>query len=223
LFGRAGDFGAILRRPIGVKLESFAGFRPTMLSILPERTMTLIVSRIGRFSAAVLVLGFVAEVRAGSPWSVRPQRRGGRFVMPSKPPSVDSSPMIDDLNKALKALGETNRPYDGHREKACVHIGAAIRHLEQPGARGKNGAAVEKAVLGKPAVATGTATTPEAASDESLRKAKKALFVVHHKLTTRTDSRGQIRADAEVRIAISEISAALRPIDSAPKTESTAK
>ncbi len=123
--------------------------------------------------AAVLVLCCLAEVKAGAPIGIRLQRRGGRIYVPSKPVTIDSSPIIEPLNKALKALGSTDRDYDGHREKAIYHIGAAIRHMETPNAKGKSNAAVEKAADGKPPVATKTATTPQAASDESLHKAKK--------------------------------------------------
>jgi hypothetical protein len=170
------------------------------------------------FVAALLVLGFVAEVHAAVPWGVLPQRRGrgSTFRMPAKPANVDSSATIDTLNKALKALGATDRGYDGHREKAIAHIGAAIRDLETPNARGKSNAAVEKAAMGKPAAATKTATTPQTASDESLRKAKTILFHVHHQLTDHTATRGHIRADAEIRRAITEIVNALEPGTTAP-------
>ena len=132
--------------------------------------------------AAVLVLCCLAEVKAGAPIGIRLQRRGGRVYVPSKPVTIDSSPIIEPLNKALKALGSTDRDYDGHQQKAIYHIGAAIRHIETPNAKGKSNAAVEKAADGKPAVATKTATNPQAASDESLHKAKTILFAVHHQI-----------------------------------------
>ena len=166
--------------------------------------------------AALLVPGFVAEVRAAVPRRLLLQRRGHTFRMPAKPAIVDSSPTIDSLNKALKALGATDRDYDGHREKAIAHIGAAIHDLETPTARGKSNTAIEKAAVGKPAAATKTATTPQAASDESLRKAKTILFAVHHQLADHVASRGQIRADVEVRRALNEIVAALNPSPSTP-------
>lgn len=170
--------------------------------------------------AAMLVLGFAAEVHAGVPLGILAQRRGG-FRMPSKPAIVDSSPQIDTLKKALTALGSTDRDYDGHREKAVLHVGLAIRHLETASGRGKNNAAIEKAASGKPATATRTATTPQAASDESLRKAKTILFSAHHYLTNHTATRGHLRADAEVRIAINEIVEALKPPKATPATSTT--
>ena len=133
--------------------------------------------------AAVLVLGFVAEAQAAAPRGLLLQRRGNnRYTVPAKPAIIDSSPTIDTLNKALKALGATDRDYDGHREKAIGHISEAIHHLETSAQKGKSNAAVEKAALGQAATPTATATTPEAASDESLRKAKAILFNVHHEL-----------------------------------------
>lgn len=170
--------------------------------------------------AALLILACVADARGAVPAGILPQRRGTRFVMPSKPTNVDSSATIDSLKKALTALGATDRDYDGHREKAIAHIGAAVKHLELPNAKGKNNAAVEKAVSGKPAAATKTATTPEEASDEALRKAKTILFTVHHKLTDHTATRGHVRADADIRIAIDEISAALKLSSSKPPAKS---
>jgi hypothetical protein len=166
----------------------------------------------------VLVLGFAAEVPAATPRGLLAQRRG--FRMPTRPPIVDSSPTIETLNKALKALGSTDRDYDGHREKAITHIGLAIRQLENPYARkGNVGAAVSKAVAG---TSTKTSKTSQAASDESLRTAKTILFSVHHKLADHTSTKGHIRADAEVRIAISELVAALNPAPAA-KTKTKAK
>ncbi|MDR3635627.1 MAG: hypothetical protein P4L84_17630 [Isosphaeraceae bacterium] len=172
--------------------------------------MGQIIPSVRSLVAAVLVLAFVAEVHAAVPRGILPQRRGTMFRMPPKPANVDSSATIDTLNKALKALGATDLDYDGHRQKAIAHIGAAIQHLELPNAKGKSNAALEKASSGQPAAVTRTATTPQQASDESLRKAKTALFAVHHKLTDHTASRGHLRADAEVRIAIDEIIAALK-------------
>jgi hypothetical protein len=174
------------------------------------------------FVAAMLVLGFAAEVHAGGLSGLRLQRRGRTgFVMPSKPVTVDSSPTIETLNKALKALGSTDRDYDGHREKAINHIGMAIRHMETPNARGKSNAALDKASTGTAPVATKTATTLQAASDEYLRKAKAILFVVHHQLKDHAVSKGQLRADADVLIAITEISNALQPPKTPPATAAT--
>jgi hypothetical protein len=132
------------------------------------------------------------------------------MAVPSRPAPIDSTPMIEDLNKALRALGATDRDYDGHREKAINHINAAIRHLEVPNAQGRSNAAAAaaKADTGKsPAQAP---TTPQDASDASLRKARKALFDVHHKLTDKASTVGRIRADADVRIALDELTQALK-------------
>ncbi len=160
---------------------------------------------------AVLILGSAAEVQAIGPRGILLQRRGTGYRVPAKPAIVDSTPTIEVLNKALKALGSTDRDYNGHREKAVTHVGLAIRHLETASGRGKSNEAVEKAATGKPATATKTATTPQAASDESIRKAKAILFSVHHQLTEKTATRGHLRADAEIRIALSEIAEALKP------------
>jgi hypothetical protein len=161
--------------------------------------------------AAMMVFGFAAEVHAAAPRGIRFQRRGHTFRTPPKPTIIDSSPTIDTLNKALRALGATDRDYDGHRLKAVGHIASAIHHLETPTARGKSNSAIDKSAIGHPAAATKTATTPQAASDESLRKAKAILFTAHHQLADHTASRGHIRADAEIRIAITEIVDALKP------------
>jgi hypothetical protein len=191
--------------------------RPTETAVQQELTMREIVHQARpcrlALAAAVIVLGFGTDGYA--------QRMPRRF-MPPQPVNVDSSPAIDALNKALKALGGTDRDYDGHREKAIAHIGKAIRNLETPNAKGKSNAVVEKAATGKPAAATKTATTPEAASDESLRKAKAVLFTVHRQLTEHTATRGHIHADAEVRIAIDEITAALKPSTTTPAAKAAA-
>src|SRR5262249_52443346 len=123
---------------------------------------------------------------------------------PQRPVNVDSSSEIAGLNKALRALAATDRGYDGHREKAVAHVGAAIRHLELPNAKGQSNAAVAKAAAGK------AETTPQAASDASIRQALSSLSAVHHRLTDKTATRGHLRADAEVRIAISELGLALK-------------
>jgi hypothetical protein len=149
-------------------------------------------------AAALIAVGFVANVDAS------PQRRGGVYI-PRKPANVDSSPMIETLNKALKALSATDRDYDGHREKAINHISAAIRHLELPNAKGRSNAAVAKAIAGK------AATPTQAASDAALRKALSVLFAAHHELNDHASTGGRIRADAEVRIAIQELGLALKP------------
>lgn len=162
-------------------------------------------------ASAVLLLVPALESYAAGPRGVLAQRRRSGYVMPAKPAVVNSSAEIDALNQALKALGATDVSYDGHRAKAVEHVGAAIRFLEQPNAKGKDNAAIGRAATGKRAVATKTAATPEAASAESLQKAKKILFSVHRKLADHSASRGQLRADAQVRLAIDEIVAAQKP------------
>ena len=132
--------------------------------------------------------------------------------------SSNSSGSIDNLNKALKALGATDLDYDGHREKAIVHVADAIHHLETASGRGKSNALIQQAEAGKTAAATKTASTPQDASDASLRKAKAILFVVHHELADHPASKGQIHADASIRVAITEIVSALNP----PKATATA-
>ncbi len=176
--------------------------------------MRLIVPHARALAVAVLILGFAAEVHAAVPGGLLLQRRG-RMYIPARPTIIDSSPEIEILNKALKALGETNFDYDGHRAKAIEHISAAIHNIETSKQHGRSNAAVEKAAIGKAAVATKTAATPDAASDESLRKAKAILFTAHHKLVGHTATKGQIKADAQVRVAIDEIVAALK-ITSSP-------
>jgi hypothetical protein len=171
---------------------------------------------------AALILGFAAEVHAIAPRGILLQRRGNVYRLPAKPAIIDSSPTIEVLNKALKALGSTDRDYGGHREKAVTHVGLAIRHLETASGRGKSNDAVDKAATGKPVTATRTATTSQAASDESLRKAKAILFSVHHQLTEKTATRGHLRADAEIRIALSEIAEALKPEKSTPPAKAAA-
>ncbi len=168
-------------------------------------------------AAVVFVLGFAAEVRAGFPGGLLLQRRGS-MRLPPPPSPIDSSPQIDSLNKALKALGSTDRDYDGHREKAVAHIASAIHHLELPNARGRSNAAIDKAATGKAAVATKTATTSQAASDESLRKAKTILFSVYHYLKDHIASAGQKKANADILIAIDEISKGLNPPKTAAST-----
>jgi hypothetical protein len=149
-------------------------------------------------ATAMMVLGFVSNVTA------HPQRRGA----PQRPTNVDSSPMLANLNKALQALGATDRAYDGHREKAITRIEAAIRSLEVPTAKGKSTDAVAKAESGTP-------TTSQEASDASLRKARALLFTVHHQLTDKSATTGQLRADANIRAALTEIDLALKPSTSA--------
>src|SRR4051794_6917115 len=94
-------------------------------------------------AAAVVALGLVPQGDAANPRpsaesptprSIAPPTRGrirqtgfffqrrGRTMLPSRPTPLDSSPMIDDLNKALRALNATDRDYDGHRDKAIAHI-----------------------------------------------------------------------------------------------------
>jgi hypothetical protein len=166
-----------------------------------ELTMTGIVHQARRhglaFVAVVITLGFATDNAAFA------QRRGGRMYIPPPTP-IDSTPMIDGLNKALKALAETDHDYNGHREKAINHIHTAIRDLELPNARGKSENVVSKALEGTPAASP-------ADSDASLRKAREALFKVHHQLEKNVASKGQIHADAQVRIAIQELVDAQKP------------
>jgi hypothetical protein len=170
--------------------------------------------------AVVLVLGFVAEVQASFlvPRGILAQRRGRTFRIP-QPTTVDSSPTIASLTRVLSALGATDRDYGGHRKKAVTHIATAIQYLETPASKGKSNDAIAKAEAGQAPVPTKTATTPEAASDESLRKAKTLLFTIHHQLADHAATRGQLAADAQVRIAIDEITTALKP--STPTTTPT--
>src|SRR4051794_28449840 len=191
-------------------------------------------------AAVVVALGLVPEVDAANPRpsaesptprSIAPAASGrirqtgfffqrrGRTMLPSRPSPVDSSPMIDDLNKALRALAATDRDYDGHRDKAIAHIEAAIHRLAIPGAQGTSNAAAAKPNSGKPPAQS--ATPPQDASDASLRKARTVLFAVHHKLTDKASTLGRIRADAEVRIAIDELTHALKPTP--PPTGTPAK
>jgi len=193
--------------------------------------------------AALAALGFVSDVNASSPspsapaplrlatpgsitsapqgqtWELAYQRRG-RMAIPQKPVNVDSSPMIDTLNKALKALNATDRDYDGHREKAINHVEAAIHKLQVPSAnaKGKGNGGDAKGDNGKDSAKTETdnasaktATTPQDESDASMRKAKAVLFEVWHKLTDKASTTGRIHAAADVKVAIDEVTAALKP------------
>ena len=170
--------------------------------------------------AAVLVLGFSDVGHAGGPVAPHGQvrlaaypRGRGNYRIP-KPTNVDSSPIIDDLKKALKALGATDRSYEGHREKAVEHVGVAVRLLAMPNAKGRDNAAIEQAAQGKSA---GKApATSEADSEASLRKARKVLFSVHHQLADHAATGGRIRADAQVRTALQEIDLALKAGKPAP-------
>lgn len=170
-------------------------------------------SRIVVAAVLVLVLGFVAESRAAvMPGGILLQHRGRSMPrVPLKPVIIDSSEEIGMLTKALKALAATDLDYDGHRTKAVAHISAAIHHLEIAGQQGKSNASINDAATGKAPVATKTATTPREASDESLRAAKAILFKAHHKLADHAATKGQLHADADVRIAISELVEALKP------------
>lgn len=150
----------------------------------------------------------LAAVVAATQAQASPQRRGGSAVPPT-PTNVTSTPEINSLRRAITALGETDRSYDGRREKAIEHIAAAIEHLEVPNARARTGAAVKSAA--EKAIAKKAETTSASASEASVRKALKFLFTTHHSLTDSSATRGQLRADADVRIAIDELSKALNP------------
>ena len=153
--------------------------------------------------AASVAFAWVAEAGAS------PQRRGRGYGFVGAPgqANIDSSEMIEGLNKALKALGETSRDYDGHRQKAINHIGVAIRHLEPAGGKNRGEAAVSKALGSK------EAANAQVDSDATVRKAITALFSVHHKLTDnkKNVTPARNRADAEVRVALTELNLALKP------------
>jgi hypothetical protein len=151
--------------------------------------------------AFVIVLGFVAADAGAA------QRRG-RMTLPPPPTPVDSTPQIDVLKKALKALAETDRDYSGHREKAINHINIAIRDLALPTAQGKKDVAAAQEIASKTAT---TNTTPQAESDASLRKARESLFKVYHQLEKNTASKGQVHAKAQVKVAIDELVEAQKP------------
>jgi hypothetical protein len=151
--------------------------------------------------AFVILVGFAASDAGAA------QRRG-RMTLPPPPTPVDSTPQIDVLKKALKALAETDRDYDGHREKAINHINAAIRDLALPTAQGKSDVAAAQNLVSKAAT---TNTTPQAESDESLHKAREALYKVFRQLEKNSASKGQIHAKAQVRIAIDELVNAQKP------------
>jgi hypothetical protein len=167
------------------------------------RTITPNALRLGSaFAAAVVVLGLVNDAKAY-------QQRRGRTIIPQRPVNVDSSPMVDVLKKALRALGETDRDYDGHREKAIHHIGLAIQDLQVPTAKKQTREPAADTKTDASQTTAKTPTTPQDASDTSLRKARTALYDAHHKLTDKSSTAGRIHADAEVRIAIDELNKAL--------------
>ncbi len=139
-------------------------------------------------AAVVIVLGFIAEANA------YPYRRG-RMIIPTRPVNVDSSPMIAELNRALMALNETDNNFGGHRETAIKHINLAIQDLANPDAKGKDISAV---VARTPATAKADPYT-------SLRKAISTLFAIDRKLRDKSSTVGRIHAEAQVRIAISEL------------------
>ena len=121
----------------------------------------------------MIVLGFVSEVNAQA------QRRG-RTVAPQMPVSVNSSAMIDDLNKVLKSLGATDRDYDGHRDTAIKHISNAIKDMEVPNPKGQGEKGDNRASASKPTAKSDTVAPAE--SDANLRKALHDLYAVHHDL-----------------------------------------
>jgi hypothetical protein len=168
-----------------------------------ESTMRAIILKARRpvsaLVAAVLVLGFVAEANA------YPHRRGGVYI-PPRPVNVDSSPMIAGLNRALMALSETDNTFGGHRETAIKHIYLAIKDLENPDAKGQ----------GNGAPAARTTAISQGDPYISVRKALSALYAIHHKLDDKSSTVGRIHADAEVRIAISELILAEKTVKPAP-------
>jgi hypothetical protein len=151
-------------------------------------------------AAAVLVLGFVAEANA------YPHHRRGGVYIPPRPVNVDSSPMIAALNKVLMALSETDNNYGGHRETAIKHINRAMKDLENPDAKGQGNTAPQARTT---AISQGDPYT-------SLRKALSILYAIHHKLDDKSSTVGRIHADAEVRIAISELILAQKTVKPAP-------
>jgi hypothetical protein len=165
-------------------------------------------------ATVLIVLGCVAEANA------YPQRRG-RMYIPQPPANVDSSAMIDALNKPLKTLSAIDYRFGGHREKAIEHIQAAIRDLQVPNAQGKTASATVKASAPASAsppatkTATVTATPPPADAVANLQKVKEDLFAVYHKLNDKSSTRGRIHAGAQVLTAIQEVTSALNTVQPA--------
>jgi hypothetical protein len=160
-------------------------------------------------AAAVIILGCVTQANA------YPQRRG-RMYIPQPPANIDSTPMVDALNKPLKLLGALDYSFGGHREKAIEHIQAAIHDLQVPNAQAKSGSAAAKAAApasaGAAAAKTTTATTPPADAEAILHQAKTELYAVYHKLNDKSSTRGRIHAAAQVLTAIQEVTSALSTI-----------
>ena len=147
--------------------------------------------------------------------------------MPKAPVNVDSSPMIDILNKALKALNATDRDYDGHREKAINHVETAIHKLQVPtanaNAKGKGNGANAKADTGKTPPRPTPATLPprprrplRTNRTPACARRKRCSSTSHHKLTDKASTAGRIHADADVRVAIDEVTLALKNSAPAP-------
>jgi hypothetical protein len=175
-------------------------------------------------AAVVIVLGCVADANA------YPQRRGrGGVYIPQPPAPVDSSAMVDGLNKALNTLSTTDYGFNGHLEKAIEHIQGAIQDLKVPTAllKGKTAFAALKSAAAAPAGSTApkTGTTPPADAQAILHKAKTELFAVYHKLNDKDSTKGRIHAKAEVLVAIQELTSAEKVVHpaGAPATKPAAK
>jgi hypothetical protein len=134
--------------------------------------------------------------------------------IPQPPANIDSTPMIDALNKPLKILGAMDYSFGGHREKAIEHIRAAIHDLQVPNAQAKSGSAAAKAPAsaGAASAKTATATTPPADAEAILHQAKTELYAVYHKLNDKSSTRGRIHASAQVLTAIQEVTSALNTV-----------
>jgi hypothetical protein len=165
-------------------------------------------------AAAVIILGCVADANA------YPQRRGrGGAYIPQPPSPVDSSAMVDGLNKALNTLSTTDYSFNGHLEKAIEHIQGAIQDLKVPTAllKGKAASAASKSAAANAAASTApkTGTTPPADAAAILHKAKAELFAVYHKLDDKDSTKGRIHAKAEVLVAIQEVTSAEKVVNPA--------
>jgi hypothetical protein len=163
--------------------------------------------------AVVMVLGFALESDAYG------QSRRGRMIIPAKPAVINSTPMIDGLNRVLTALDATEHSFDGHRETAIKHINNAIRDMQVPNTKGQTKPAADVPAGITPETKAGPPTQADA---EALHKALTALYAVHHELSAKGATKGRIHADAEVRIAIQELVAAQKLVKpaatSAPAT-----
>jgi hypothetical protein len=171
--------------------------------------MGRILSRAWRYApalaAVVIILGCVTEANA-FPRGGR-MGRMGRMYIPQPPANIDSSPMIDGLNKVLKTLSETSYSFDGHLEKAVNHIHAAIVDLQVPNASAKS-QGTSAAGAASPAtktVATLPADSEKAKTEAILHRAKTELYALYHKMNDKDSTRGRIHAAGQVLTAIQEL------------------